>query len=152
MFERFAPTARSAVAFSAEEATRRGDRRVGTEHLLLGVLHDPTIAGLLGVDLTKARAQSHTLDQQALSAIGIDIGDFNPTITPGKKGRTQFTSGARAVLPRAIRLATAEKNRRIQPKHLLLAILEREQPDPAAVLLAGLAIDRQDVRARAQDL
>ena len=32
-----------------EEARRRGDRRVGTEHLLLALLEDPAIEAVLGV-------------------------------------------------------------------------------------------------------
>jgi ATP-dependent Clp protease ATP-binding subunit ClpA len=152
MFERFSDPARSAVTASADEAIQRGDRRVGTDHLLLGVLHDPAIADLLGVDVTKARAESNALDQQALKAIGLNVGEFEATFAPRKWRRTQFTSGARSVLPRALSLAVAEKSRRIQTKHLLLALLERERPDPAAVLLTGLKIDRSAVRTKAVDL
>jgi hypothetical protein len=51
MFERFAGATREAVRVSAEEASRRGDRRIGTDHLLLGLLHDSGSAGALGVSL-----------------------------------------------------------------------------------------------------
>lgn len=34
-----------------EEARRRGDIKVGTEHLLLGLLHDHDIGSALGTDL-----------------------------------------------------------------------------------------------------
>ena len=152
MFERFTETARNAVTCSVEEAGRRGDRRVGTDHLLLGVLHDPAIALLLGVDLERARAESRALDRQALAAIGINIGGFNLTVAPKKSTRAPFTSGVRSVLPRAFTLATAEKARRIETKHLLLALLERESPDPAAALLTELQIDRSDVRTKVAKL
>lgn len=152
MFDRFAEAARNAVTVSAAEAGRRGDRRIGTDHLLLGVLHDPTIATLLGVDLERARAASRALDQQALAAIGIDIGNVNPPVATRNSKHAPLTSGARSVLPRALTLAAAEKARRLTTKHLLLALLEREQPDPVAVLLTRLQIDRADIRAKAAHL
>lgn len=142
----------NAVTCSADEARWRGDRRIGTDHLLLGVLHDPAIATLLGVDLERARAESRALDRQALAAIGIDIGDFNPAVVTSKSKHAPFTSGARAVLLRAGTLATAEKAHRIKTKHLLLALLEREQPDPAATLLTRLQIDRADIRMKVAHL
>ncbi|MFD0885532.1 Clp protease N-terminal domain-containing protein, partial [Streptosporangium algeriense] len=40
------------IKAAAEEARQRGDRRIGTEHLLLGLVHDPSSlsARALGVD------------------------------------------------------------------------------------------------------
>ena len=149
MFEKFAETARSAVTFSVEEASRRGDRRVGTDHLLLGVLHDPQMTQILGVNLDRARAELQTMDEKALSAIGLNIGEFTPPTGTGKSKRAQFGSGAKAILPRALSLAVREKSRRIESKHLLLALLECERPDPAAVLVDELKVDRMDVRAKA---
>ena len=45
-------------------------------------------------------------------------------------------------------LTVAEKSKKITPKHLLLALLERPQPDPAAALLAELGVDRAEVARR----
>lgn len=149
MFERLAVSARDAITHSAKEAGRRGDRRIGTDHLLLGLLHDPEIAELLGVDLDAARATSLAADRTALAAIGIDVGDFGPTAPISSSKHAPFTSGARAVIPRALALAVADKVRRITPRHLLLALLERNDPDPAAAMLTDLQIDRSDVRDRA---
>ena len=74
MFEHFAAGARTAVTAALEEARHRGDRRLGTEHLLLGVLHarelDPL--GELGLDLPRARAALAALDVAALAAVGMD--------------------------------------------------------------------------------
>ena len=36
---------------ASEEARRRGDRRTGTDHILLGLLEDPSIEVVLGVSL-----------------------------------------------------------------------------------------------------
>ncbi len=44
MFNRFSKSARQAVTAAVDEAHARGDRRVGTEHLLLGLLQVPHMA------------------------------------------------------------------------------------------------------------
>ena|SRR5215470_8094523 len=58
---------------AAEEASRRGDRRLGTDHPLLGILHaeDSPAAKAPGVSLADARAAVDRLDAAALAAVGI---------------------------------------------------------------------------------
>jgi len=148
VFERFAASTRTAVRHGVEEAERRGDRRVGTDHLLLGVLRDADSAALVGISVDQARASADALDRKALVAIGIDIGDFRPAAAPRTGIRTQFTSGARSALQRTLVHTTAERSRRIAPHHLLLALAEREQPDPAAALLSELQVDTAELRRR----
>jgi ATP-dependent Clp protease ATP-binding subunit ClpA len=131
-----------------EEAQRRGDRRVGTDHLLLGVLRDADSAAVVGVSVDDARATADVLDRRALVAIGIDIGDFQPTAAPRSGFRTPFTSGARSALQRTLVYTTAERSRRISPTHLLLALAERQQPDAAAALLSELQVDTAELRRR----
>ncbi|MEZ0446435.1 Clp protease N-terminal domain-containing protein [Cellulomonas sp. ICMP 17802] len=149
MFDRLTPAARAAVSAGADEAALRGDRRVGTDHLLLGLLHDPEIAQLLGVDLDHARSQLRTLDRAALAAIGITSPDLDRTVPISRRSSGQPTSGFRGVLPLAYTLAADEGARRITPRHLLLALLTRPEPDPAASLLAGLGVDVAAVSASA---
>lgn len=148
MFERFASSTRTAVRYGVEEAQRRGDRRVGTDHLLMGVLRDADSAAVVGVGIDEARATADALDRKALVAIGIDIGDFQPMVAPRTGIRTQFTSGARSALQRTLVHTTAERARRITPQHLLLALTEREQPDAAAALLCELNVDTAELRRR----
>ncbi|MFE5034790.1 Clp protease N-terminal domain-containing protein [Streptomyces sp. NPDC056683] len=148
MFEQFAAEARATVASALEETTLRGDRRIGTEHLLLGVLHDPGAARALGTDLETARAALDTLDRSALAVVGIDVHGIDRSPIPASRKRTPFTSGARAVLPRALAETKKAHSRRITPEHLLLALLDCEHPDPVATLLTELDIDRTTVRAR----
>ncbi len=57
-------------------------------------------------------------------------------------------SGARAVLHRGLQEASTSRSRYIEARHLLLALLSRERPDPAAELLAALGVDPAQVRAR----
>lgn len=147
MFERFAGEARTAVHAGAEEAKRRGDRRIGTDHLLLGLLHDPESCRTLETDLESARAQLDALDQEALKSVGITLEDFGPLNAPKGSSRTTFTSAARSVIQDSLMLTTREKARRITTRHLLLALLERQQPDPAAVLLNKLGVDTAALKA-----
>lgn len=145
------------VRSAQAEARLRGDRRVGTEHLLLGLLHDTGAppARALGVDLPTARAALVTLDHAALTALGLDLADPpagrntpQPTAPATAKRRlAPWTSGARTALGASVRATTA-RTRHHAPSHLLLALLDRDRPDPAADLIDALEIDRHTVRAR----
>lgn len=138
---------RARVIMAAQaEAQRRGDRRLGTEHLLLGVLHEPEAVEALGVDLAAARAALHELDRQALAAVGLDVGDFLPTTVPAETKRPPLTTGARATLLKAIK--PEGKVRHPEARHFVLALLACQRPDPAADLLARLDVDTEAVRAR----
>jgi ATP-dependent Clp protease ATP-binding subunit ClpA len=152
MVKRLSADARRAVLTSAAgETQRRGDRRIGTEHLLLGVLHDPgsEVAQALGVDLGCAPAASAALDRDALAAVGVDVEHLGPlSNVDGPHRRPPLTSGARAVLQRSLHEARSARSRSIETRHLLLALLARERPDPAAELLAALRVDPAAVRER----
>jgi ATP-dependent Clp protease ATP-binding subunit ClpA len=149
MFERFDEDARRrVVGLAAEESRRRGDERIGTEHLLLALFRDPRSVAtrVLGVDVERARAALDTLDREALKAVGIDLPSMGRPAPVLTRRRPPFTSGAREVLHRAVRTARDEKARQIQARHLLLGLLTRRRPDPAAELLESLGIDPAQVR------
>ncbi|HEY6278950.1 MAG TPA: Clp protease N-terminal domain-containing protein [Streptosporangiaceae bacterium] len=136
---------------ATEEARRRGDRRLGTDHLLLGLLHDGVspAATALGVSLAEARAAADTLDRAALAAIGIQIQSrAGPAPAPFGRRFPPLTSGTKAVLKRAAQEARPIGRRRIGPAHFLLALLAGQRPDPAAELLDALGVDRAAVRQR----
>jgi ATP-dependent Clp protease ATP-binding subunit ClpA len=148
MFERFARGTRVAVDDARYEAARRGDRRVGTEHLLITLLEDDELATTVGVDAEAARAAAAELDRSALAAIGVDLGDFAPQ-GRGRVGKlVPFTAGARQVMSRTLTHAAAEKARTLTARHMMLAVLERSAPDPAAALLEALEVDVPALRAR----
>jgi len=65
---------------ASQEARCRGDRRAGTDHLLLALLEDPTIEAVLGVSLQQAREALASLDQDALNALGIGSGTDVPPL------------------------------------------------------------------------
>ena len=100
---------------AAEEARRRGDRRTGTDHLLLALLEDPSIEVVLGVSLQQARQALESLDQEALGALGMGSGTDapplpmravpkKPTIRDiAKKDGLRMTPAAKKVLEEAAR-------------------------------------------------
>jgi ATP-dependent Clp protease ATP-binding subunit ClpA len=152
MPKRLSADARKLVLASAtEEARRRGDRRLGTDHLLLGLLHeeDSRAAKALGVSLADAHAASDALDLAALAAVGIQSGapGVGPPAPFGRR-LPPLTSGARAVFKRAIDEARPVKTGRIDTTHFLLALLSLQRPDPAAELLGALGVDPAAVRQR----
>jgi len=154
MFERLhqKSPAIQVIRSAVEEARRRGDRRIGTEHLLLGLLHDRSAdpARVLGVELETARAELDSLDRDALISIGIDATGFLPLVpVPSRKPPSPgaLTSGGRSVLE-SLLTAARSKNSRRAPNHLLVALLALRPPDPAAELISKFGIDRSSARNR----
>lgn len=151
MFERFAQSARAVVEDARYEAERRGDRRIGTEHLLLALLQDTMIARAVGADADEAREAADELDRKALAEVGIDVGS-TPISGRAVLGKhVPFTSAAKTVMRQTLAHATAEKARTITPQHMVQALLDRADPDPAAAILTALSVDRAAVRRRLSD-
>lgn len=136
---------------AAQEVRRRGDRRLGTDHLLLAILNDrdSRAAQALGVDLETARAALDTLDRSALAAVGVEVGSLGDLPQPLHARRLlPLTSGARAVIKRTVEETRLARTACMETRQFLLALLDRDCPDPAAELLATLGIDRSQVRTR----
>ncbi len=143
--------------WASEEARRRGDRRAGTDHLLLGLLEEPSIETALGVSLQEARDALDALDREALGALGmgphIDAPPLRmhtvpkrPTIKTVIKDRLRMTPAAKRVLQEAGK--PMRRGKRITPQQVLSQVLDLERPDPAALLLEALGVDRSEVRRR----
>ena len=143
---------------ASEEARRRGDRRTGTDHLLLALLEDPSIEVVFGVSLQEARQALESLDREALSALGLGSGTDAPPLPMravpkkprirdvAKKDRLRMTPAAKKVLEEA-----SKPNRRrlyVTAQQVLAQILALQPPDPAAVLLGALGVDASEVRRR----
>ena len=143
---------------ASEEARRRGDRRYGTDHILLALLEDPSIEVMLGVNLQQARQALDSLDHQALGALGMGADTDAPPLpmraVPKKprlrdvaqKDRLRITPSAKKVLEEA-----SKPNRRrlyVTAPQVLGQILTLQPPDPAAVLLGALGVNTSEVRGR----
>jgi hypothetical protein len=156
--------------YAREEARRRGNRRVGTDDLVLGLVREPDVAQALGCDLDAAREALDAMDRDALVAIGID----RPLDAPPVPTREPALDGRRAVLKAALKdrlpmtpvakraLEESGKDGRHRSgsgapwdpsprwsrERVLIALLSLAPPDPAAALLDALGVDRAAVGAR----
>jgi hypothetical protein len=142
---------------ASEEARRRGDRRTGTDHVLLGLLEDPSIEVVLGVSLQQARQALESLDQEALGALGLGSGTDapplpmravpkKPTIRAVLKDRLRMTPAAKKVLEEAVK--PMRRKTQVTAQQVLAQILTLQPPDPAAVLLGALGVNTSEVRRR----
>ena len=133
-----------------DEAARRGDRTIGTEHLVLALLADPAspAARALGCDLGSAHRALDALDHAALAAIGIQPGITAGPVAARVTGRLRLTPAAKAVLTG---IRDARTSRRAGLGIVLSALLGLPRPDPAAELLAALGVDAQEARERFAD-
>ena len=80
---------------AGEEARRRGDRRIGTDHVLLALFEDPSVEAVLGVSLQQARQALDSLDQEALGTLGLGSGTDAPPLPMRarcRRGRRSETS------------------------------------------------------------
>lgn len=143
---------------ASEEARRRGDRRAGTDHVLLGLLEDPSIEVVLGVSLQQARQALESLDQEALGALGMGSGTDAPPLPMRavpkkptiravmKKDRLRMTPAAKKVLEEAVK--PNRRKTQVTAQQVLAQILTLQPPDPAAVLLGALGVNTSEVRRR----
>ncbi|WP_280336909.1 Clp protease N-terminal domain-containing protein [Nocardia wallacei] len=149
MWDRIAKSTRLGAVLDAaqREAARHGSARVGTDHLLLGLLSEPASvpAQALAVTREQARTALTGLDHTALAALGLALDIRETEALPPRPRRTVLSrngvsSNAWTVLRQAID-ATTIKTRHHAPNHLLRALLSLPQPDPASQLLTELGID-----------
>jgi len=143
---------------ASEEARRRGDRRTGTDHVLLALLEDPSIEVVLGVSLQQARQALESLDHEALGALGLRSGTDAPPLpmraVPKKptikdimqKDRLRMTPAAKKVLEAAVK--PNRRKTQVTAQQVLTQILALQPPDPAAVLLGALDVNTSEVRHR----
>ena len=169
MFERFTREARQAVVQAQVEAAALHHPRIGTEHLLLGLVgqETPTSAVLARHGLTRAAVLEAVstlvgdLDAEALTTLGIDLDAvrerIESTFGPGAlddparrhgataAGHIPFSPRAKKVLELSLREALALKHRHIADGHLALGLL-REGEGLAMKVLHDRGIDPVELR------
>jgi len=143
---------------ATEEARRRGDRRVGTDHVLLALLEDPSSEVVLGVSLQQARQGLESLDHEALGALGLGSGTDAPPLpmraVPKKptirsvmnRDRLRVTPAAKKLLEEAVK--PNRRKTQVTAQQVLAQILTLQPPDPAAALLGALDVNVSEVRRR----
>ena len=135
MLERFTDQARRVIVLAQEEARMLNHDRIGTEHLLLGLIHEdqgvPTEAlESLGISLEAVRRQVEEITGRGRGA---------------PSGHIPFMTPTKAVLERSLREALQLGHDYIGTEHILLA-LTREDDGTAAQVLTRLGADLDRVR------
>jgi hypothetical protein len=136
LFSRFTDRARRVVSAAQEEAREHRHDFIGTEHLALGLLHEP--GGLAA---------------RAIEALGVPVGTAREVLVaalpPGtadtsSDARIPLTPRAKKALELALREALQLRHNYIGTEHLLLGVLV-EEDGLGARTLAGLGVTRERV-------
>ena len=139
MFERFTDRARRVVVLAQEEARMLNHNYIGTEHILLGLIHEGEGVAAkalesLGISLEGVREQVEEIIGQGQTA---------------PAGHIPFTPRAKKVLELALREAIALKSRSITDGHIALGLI-REGEGLAVKVLHDRGVDvpalRDDLR------
>jgi ATP-dependent Clp protease ATP-binding subunit ClpA len=135
MFERFTDRARRVVVLAQEEARMLNHNYIGTEHILLGLIHEGE--GVAAKALESLGISLEAVRQQVEEIIG--QGQQAPS------GHIPFTPRAKKVLELSLREALQLGHNYIGTEHILLGLI-REGEGVAAQVLVGLGADLNRVR------
>ncbi len=135
MFERFTDRGRRVVVLAQEEAVLLKHDHIGTEHILLGLVHEEQGVAAralteLGISLEAVRAEVKMIVGQ---------GESPPS------GHIPFTPRAKKVLELSLRESMALGHNYIGTEHILLGLI-REGEGVAAQVLSKLGADLDRVR------
>ena len=135
MFERFTDRARRVVVLAQEEARMLNHNYIGTEHILLGLIHEgegvaAKALETLGISLEAVREQVQEIIGQGQQA---------------PSGHIPFTPRAKKVLELSLREALQLGHNYIGTEHILLGLI-REGEGVAAQVLVKLGADLNRVR------
>ena len=163
MFERFTTDARQAVHLALSEARVLRARRIGTEHLLLGLAHSrsgPAAEALraAGLDapalrkLTVTQSGATPLDADSLAVLGIDLDEVrraaeaafgpgaldHPARQAGSRtSRARMTPEAKEAISLGLRVARARHDYAVTAGHLLAGLIDQGDNEAVRVLTAA---------------
>jgi hypothetical protein len=134
-FDKFTERARKVLKLAQEEAQRLHHNYIGTEHLLLGMVHEGEgvaahVLTALDIDLPKVR-----------NAVSFIIGRGDRIVL----GEIGLTPRAKKVIELAVDEARRLNHNYIGTEHILLGVI-REGEGVAAGVLASLGVDLETVR------
>ncbi|WP_297006575.1 ATP-dependent Clp protease ATP-binding subunit [uncultured Corynebacterium sp.] len=135
MFERFTDRARRVVVLAQEEARALNHNYIGTEHILLGLIHE-------GEGVAAKALESMGI---SLEAVRTEVEDIIGTGGHPPSGYIPFTPRAKKVLELALREALQLGHKYIGTEHILLGLI-REGEGVAAQVLVKLGADLSRVR------
>jgi hypothetical protein len=135
MFERFTDRARRVVVLAQEEARHLDHNYIGTEHILLGLIHEGE--GVAARALTELDISLEAVRGEVMETVG--RGPEPPS------GHIPFTPRAKKVLELSLREALALGHNYIGTEHILLGLI-REGEGVAAQVLIKLGANLERVR------
>ncbi|MHA7175073.1 ATP-dependent Clp protease ATP-binding subunit [Arthrobacter sp. Sr24] len=141
MFERFTDRARRVVVLAQEEARMLNHNYIGTEHILLGLIHEGE--GVAAKALESLNISLDGVREQVQEIIG--QGQQAPS------GHIPFTPRAKKVLELSLREALQLGHNYIGTEHILLGLI-REGEGVAAQVLVKLGADLGRVRQQVNQL
>ncbi len=141
MFERFTDRARRVIVLAQEEAKMLNHNYIGTEHILLGLIHEGE--GVAAQALESMGISLDAVREQVTDIIG--VGQQRPT------AHIPFTPRAKKVLELSLREALQLGHNYIGTEHILLGLI-REGEGVAAQVLVKLGADLNRVRQQVMQL
>ena len=141
MFERFTDRARRVVVLAQDEARALNHNYIGTEHLLLGLIHEGE-----GVAAKALESMDVTLDKARAQVVEI-IGEGQSA----PSGHIPFPPRAKKVLELSLREALQLSHNYIGTEHILLGLL-REGEGVAVQALGNLDVDLAALRQAVMQL
>ena len=137
MFERYTDRARRVVVLAQEEARLLNHNYIGTEHILLGLIHEGDGVAAkalesLGISLETARGSIEEI---------VVCGDVSP------RGQIPFTVRAKKVIEFSLRESLQLGHNYIGTEHILLALI-REGEGVGVQVLVKLGADPSRLRQR----
>ena len=135
MFERFTDRARRVIVLAQEEARNLKHNYIGTEHILLGLIHE-------GEGVAAKALESMGI---SLEAVRQEVEDIIGHGTETPVGHIPFTPRAKKVLELSLREGLQMGHKYIGTEFLLLGLI-REGDGVAAQVLVKLGADLQRVR------
>ena len=141
MFEKFTDRARRVVVLAQEEARLLNHNYIGTEHILLGLIHE-----------------GQGVAARALESLGISLEDVRQNVVEmigrgqeAPSGHIPFTPRAKKVLELSLRESQQLGHEYIGTEHILLGLI-REGEGVAAQVLVKLGADLNRVRQQVLQL
>jgi ATP-dependent Clp protease ATP-binding subunit ClpC len=136
MFERFTDRARRVILQAQAEARNLDHNYVGTEHLLLALIHEGSGVGAKALEAM--RVSPDAVRQRVEETVGHGQ-------TPPKPGHIPFSPGAKKVLEMSLREALQLGHHYIGTEHILLGLV-REGDGVGAQVLVGLGANLNRTR------
>ena len=125
MFERFTPPSRRVVVLAQEEARMLDHNYIGSEHILLGLIHEGegvAARAIVSLGLTLEMAREQVRER-------VGVGKQAPT------GHLPFTPPAKKILELSLREALALKKEYIGTEHILLGLVREGDGVGAQILV-----------------